>query len=72
MAIQGCFIKSFDTNYWHKLCLSSLPSAFPFGMTFGTFTQHFFAEKCTLPLPDNNFENLPFNEPLPITYAEGI
>jgi hypothetical protein len=25
-------------------------------MTFPTFTQHFFAEKCTLLLPDNNFE----------------
>jgi hypothetical protein len=26
-------------------------------MTFHTFTKHFFAEKCTLPLPDNDFEN---------------
>jgi hypothetical protein len=43
--------------------------------------QHFFAEKCTSPLPNNNFENsfsrslllhLPFYEPMPITYAEGI
>jgi hypothetical protein len=50
-------------------------------MTFCTFTQHFFAEKCTLPLPDNNFENsfsvslllhLPFNKPKPITYSNGI
>jgi hypothetical protein len=50
-------------------------------MTFRTFTQHFFAEKCTLPLPDNILRNpfpdlllfhLPFNKPMPITYFEGI
>ncbi len=53
LAIQGV---SFDINYWHNLCLSTLSCAFPFRMTFHTFMQHFFAEKCTLPLPDNNFE----------------
>ncbi len=78
----GVFHKtSFDINYWHNLCLSTLSSAFPFGMTFHTFTQHFFAEKCTLPLSDNNFDkslfcsfllHLPFNKHLPITYSEGI
>jgi hypothetical protein len=50
-------------------------------MTFRTFTQHFIAKKCTLPLPDNNFEksfsrslllHLPVNETMPITYFEGI
>ncbi len=50
-------------------------------MTFRTFTQHFFAEKCTLPLPAIIFEksfsrslllHLPFNKLMPITYFEGI
>jgi len=46
-------------------------------MTFSTFTQHFFAEKCTLPLADNNFEKSFFRSlllhlPMPITYFEGI
>ncbi len=44
LAIQGCFIKtSFDINYLHYFCIITFPSAFPFGMTFRTFTQHFFA-----------------------------
>jgi hypothetical protein len=73
----GVFHKtSFDTKYWH-----TLSSAFPFVMTFPTFTHHFFVEKCTLHLLDNNFEKSssrslllhpPFNEPMPITYSEGI
>ncbi len=80
-AVQECFIKLpltqiIGTNFY----LSTLLSAFPFGMTFCIFTHHFFAKKCTLPLPNNNFENsfsrslilhLPFNEPMPITYFEG-
>jgi hypothetical protein len=33
---------------------------FTLGMTFRTFTQHFFAEKCSLPLPDSNFFEILF------------
>jgi hypothetical protein len=42
---------------------------------------HFFAEKCTLPLPDNNLRNpspalllllSPLNKPMSITYFEEI
>ncbi len=57
MAIQGCFIKK--NFFWYKLLaltyINNSFSVFPLGITFRTFT-HFFAEKCTLPLPDNNFE----------------
>ncbi len=49
---------SFDINYWHNLFfLKYSPVCTPFGMTFRTFTQHFFADKCTPPLLDNNFKN---------------
>jgi hypothetical protein len=63
------------------ICIINPFSVFPTDITFGPFTQHFFAEKCTLSLPDNNLRNpypallllhLPFNEPMPITYFEGI
>jgi hypothetical protein len=82
MAMQGCFITtSFDINYWHYFCIFNPLSVFPPGIAFRTFAQHFFAEKCTLSLPDNNsrspFPNLfplllPFNKPMPINYFEGI
>ena len=76
----------FHNNFlWYKLLeliyIINSFSAFPPGIAFRTFTQHFFAEKCTLPLPDNNFENsfshslplhLPLNELMPITYFEGV
>jgi hypothetical protein len=73
---------SFDINYWHNFCIITVPSAFPFGMTFRTFTQkNFFAKKCTLslldkilriPFPALYYCILPFNEPMPITYSKGI
>jgi hypothetical protein len=51
---------SFDINYWRNLLLELLSRQQSFvGITFRTFTQHFFAEKCTFPLPDNNLR-IPF------------
>ena len=57
----GVFHKNF---LWYKLlaliCIITLSFVFPLGMTFRTFTQHFFAEKCTLPLPDSSFWEILF------------
>jgi hypothetical protein len=76
----------FHKNFlWYKL-LALIYIINPFsiflpGITFRTFKQHFLAEKCTLPLPDNNLRNSSpplllllslFNKPMPITYFEGI
>ncbi len=56
-ATPGVFHKNF---LWYKLlaliCIKTLPFVYTLGMTFRAFTQHFVAEKCTLSLPDNNFE----------------
>ncbi len=78
----GVFNKKF---FCYKLlaliCITTLHFVFSLGMTFCTFTQHFFAKKCTLSSPDNNLRNLfpallplhlLFNNIMPITYFEGI
>ncbi len=71
---------SFYINFWHNF-VQLLPLLhFLSGMTFRTFTQHFFAKNdpflCRTiilrnPFPRSLLLHLPFNEPVPITYSEG-
>jgi hypothetical protein len=78
----GVFHKNF---LWYKLlaliCIITLPFVFPLGMTFRTFMQHFFAEKCIFlcrtiilrnPFPALLLLHLPFNKFMLITYFKGI
>ncbi len=52
----------FDINYWQNFLLKTLFHLHSFfGVTFCTFSQHFFAEKCTPLLPNENFKNSLFS-----------
>ncbi len=70
---------------WYKLlaliCIITPSSVFPFGMSFRTFTQHFFAKNVPFLCRTIIFEkpffrflllHLSINEIMPITYFEGI